>query len=57
MNEKVETVEDNPYGIILRVSNGNPVSVTTHLATVMIFRDKEGKINYIDIEFEDTEGK
>ncbi|BFH72249.1 hypothetical protein SJAV_01930 [Sulfurisphaera javensis] len=50
-NCPVKIVEDNEYGIIVKLSNNPPYKVDSHEAFVMIFRDIEGNIVSIDIEY------
>lgn len=54
-NYPVKIVEDNENGIIIKLSNNSPYKVDSHEAFVMIFRDKEGRIISIDIEYKGTD--
>ncbi|WP_338600700.1 hypothetical protein V6M85_12470 [Sulfolobus tengchongensis] len=54
-NYLVKIVEDNEYGIIIKLSNNPPYKVDSHEAFVMIFRDRKGNIVSIDIEYKGTD--
>ncbi|BCS93048.1 hypothetical protein [Metallosphaera javensis (ex Sakai et al. 2022)] len=51
-HEIANPVVDNKYGIIIRLSTNEPFNVESHEAFVMVFRDREGKIVSVDIEYE-----
>ncbi|MCG3110015.1 hypothetical protein L3N51_02312 [Metallosphaera sp. J1] len=44
-------IVDNKYGLIIKLSRNYPFNVESHEAFVMIFRDKEGNIVSVDIDY------